>query len=336
MSGSAHLIALATLMVVLAGMFAGAETGIYRLSRLRLRLGIERRQWSFVLLGKVMGDSSALLLSLLVGTNLSHYVATSLVTGIFLGLVASERIAEILATALTAPLLFVFSELIPKNIFLYRAERLTSLLAPLLYVSHKLFTWCGAVPLLRLTSQAFSRLIGSAVSSKTVITSTKSQQVRAILKDTHDEGLLSPVQSDIIDRIINVPGLRLNAVLVPLTRAQSVDVRSDRAALLNRLKRHAFSRLLVWDGTPAHIVGFINVYDVLSVEEDFESLDTFVTPIHRLDAGTPVIDAMDTMRRERLKIVLVTRSRRGAHDAPVGIVTMKDLVEELLGELAEW
>ena len=44
----------ALLLVVLAGLFEGAETGIYRLSRLRLRLGVERRQWSSILLAKVM------------------------------------------------------------------------------------------------------------------------------------------------------------------------------------------------------------------------------------------------------------------------------------------
>ncbi len=336
MGDNLHLIVLAVMMMALAGLFAGAETGIYRLSRLRLRLGAERQQWLFVLLGKAMHDSSGLLLTLLVGTNLSHYVATSLITGIFLGIVASEHMAELFATLVTAPLLFVFSELIPKNIFLYRAERLTSLLAPLLYVSHKVLTWCGAVPLLRLTSHVFGRLIGSAVPSKTVITSAKSQEIRAILRDTHEEGILSPIQADIIDRIVNIPGLRLNAVLLPWVRVQSVDIRSNRTILLNRLKRHAYSRLLVWEGTSTDIVGYVNVYDVLSLHDEFDSIEKFVKPIRRLDASTPVIDAIDTMRRDGLKIVLVTRARRGKHDTPVGIVTMKDLVEELLGELAEW
>ena len=62
----------------------------------------------------------------------------------------------------------------------------------------------------------------------------------------------------------------------------------------------------------------------------------FVRPIRRLDATTSVIEAIDIMRRDELKIVLVTRTKPGKREVPVGIVTMKDLVEELLGELAEW
>ena len=55
-----------------------------------------------------------------------------------------------------------------------------------------------------------------------------------------------------------------------------------------------------------------------------------------MEGSTAIIDAIDVMQREDLKMVLVVRTRRGGHGTPVGIVTMKDLVEELLGELAEW
>jgi CBS domain containing-hemolysin-like protein len=169
-----------------------------------------------------------------------------------------------------------------------------------------------------------------------MMTSAQKHQVRAILRDTHEEGLLSSVQTEIVDRIITVPGLRLSAVMVPSARVQSVSVHSNRTNLLNVLRRHALTRVLVWEGTPANVIGFVNIYDVLSTDEDYESLAPFLKPIRQLDGATPVIDAIDVMRRDELKIVLVTRARRGGRQTPVGIVTMKDLVEELLGELAEW
>jgi CBS domain containing-hemolysin-like protein len=248
----------------------------------------------------------------------------------------SEHAAELFTTLATAPLLFIFAESIPKNLFLYRADVLTAWFAPVLFGTHRLLTWCGAVPLLRLASQAFARLTGAPLSSRKMIASAQSHQVRAILRDTHEEGLLSSVQSDIIDRIVNIPGLRLSAVMVPLTQVQSVDIRCDRSALLNKLKRHPHTRLLVWEGTPTNIVGYVDVYAALGLGEAFKDLREHLQSIRRLRADTAVIDAIDIMRREGLKIVLVTRARRGGHDSPAGIVTMKDLVEELLGELAEW
>jgi len=138
-----------------------------------------------------------------------------------------------------------------------------------------------------------------------------------------------------IDRIVKIPGLRLSAVMVPLDRVRAVSLRSDRATLLNELRQHTLTRLPVWQDNPTNIVGFVNIYDVLGSDEPFDGLDNSLVPIRRLDAETPIIDAIETMRREKLKIVLVTR-QRARRDVPVGIVTMKDLVEELLGELAEW
>ena len=332
---SAGSIVLIVLVVLAAGLFAGSETGIYRLSRLRLRLGVERGKWPAILLARVMQDRSGFLLSLLVGTNLAHYVATSLITGLFLRLVASERAAELYAMVVAAPLLFVFSELIPKNVFLHRANRLTSLVAPVLYASHKVFTWCGAVPLLKLMSRLFARLIGSPISAKALIASSQSHQVRAILRDTQEEGILSDVQTQMADRIANIPGVRLSTVLVPLNLVHAVPMHADRTALLKALEKHAWTRLLVWQSTPFEIVGFINVYDVLGTGEEFTSLQKFLLPLRSLDGDTSVTEAINIMRREQLRTVLVTR-QRGHRDVPMGIVTMKDLVEELLGELAEW
>lgn len=325
----------ALLLVLLAGLFEGAETGIYRLSRLRLRLGVERRQWLSILLARVMDDSSGLLLSLLVATTLAHYVATSFITGMFLGLVTSEQAAEFYATVVMAPLLFVFSQLIPKNAFLYRADVLTSLVSPLLYANYQILTWCGAVRLLRGASGVFARLIGAGVPDQGMIASSRRGEVEALVRDTQEEGLLSRVQMEMVNRIVNIPSLRLSTVMVPLERVQSVSVHSDRTALLNELRKQALTRLLVWRDTPENIVGFVDLYDALGSDAPFDSLEGFVRPLHRLDADTPIVDAIDVMRRQEHKIILVTRLR-AKRQTPAGIVTMKDLVEELVGELAEW
>ena len=76
-------------------------------------------------------DGAGLLLSLLVANNLANYVATSSVTYLLLEAVQSEHKAELFATAVTAPLLFVFAESTPKNVFLYRADALMAFFSPL-------------------------------------------------------------------------------------------------------------------------------------------------------------------------------------------------------------
>jgi len=323
--------------IALAGLFAGAETGLYQLSRVRLRLGIEKKRLSFVILGKCLDDSGGLLLSTLIGDNLAHYLATSIVTYLFLSTVEAEHTAEVLATVFTAPVLFVFSELIPKNIFFYRADLLMPYLAPFLFAFGKLLKWCGALPLLKFISGLSARLAGLHTSPKAVMTSVQRHQVEALLRDTQEEGILSSVQTDIINRIAGIPGTTIRSVMIPMSSVRTADINSDNSALLKILEKCAFTRLPVADSRPANIVGFVNIYEALSSSKQFTDLHNFIKPIRKLHANTSVIEAINIMQSGNHKIVLVTtKLGRTGREKPIGIVTMKDLVEELLGELVEW
>ncbi|MHC4336561.1 MAG: CNNM domain-containing protein [Planctomycetota bacterium] len=336
MVNSIVLILAVVLFVVLGGLFSGAETGLYQLSQLRLRLGIEKKRLSFVVLGKVMRDSPGLLLSMLIGTNLANYLATSIVTLILLSKMEVEHTAELFATLLTAPTLFVFSELVPKNIFFYRADSLMPTFAPVLFAFHKLFTWSGVVPLLKFISRVFARLGGAPVSAEKMIPDVRPSHIKAILRETREEGFISAVQADIIDRVVSIPNITIRSVMTPINKVEMVEQNSDNSALLSKLKKSAFTRLPVYENRPANIVGFINIYEVLGLGQEFTGLHNFVKPIRQLASDTVVSDAMSIMRKENQKIVLVTRAGHAGREKPVGIVTMKDLVEELLGELTEW
>jgi len=323
---------------MLGGLFSGSETGLYQLSRLRLRLGVEKKQLPFVILSRCLHDSSGLLLSLLIGNNLVNYLATSLVTSSFLSRFGAEfeHRAEISATLLMVPILFIFSELIPKNIFLYRADVLTPYFSPVLYAFYKPLNWIGILPALKFISSSFARLMGLTASSGTVIATAQRNKVQAILQDTHEEGFLSPVQSEIVNRLVGISHVHIGSVMIPIHNVEMVDVNSDDSALLNKLNKCAFTRLPVTEGRDGNIIGFIGIYDALSSLEKFADLRGFIEPIRKLDADMTVIDAMNIIQKENHKIALVVKAGRLGRQRPVGIVTMKDLVEELLGELAEW
>lgn len=336
MINSTVLILVAIFIVILSGLFAGAETGMYKLSRLRLRLGIERKLLSFVILGKCLRDRSALLLSILIGNNLTHYVVTSIVTWLLLSEVKAAHAAELFATLIAAPILLVFGELIPKNIFFYRADVLMPLFSPVLFVFHKFFSWCGVVPLLKFVSGIFARLTGTPGPVKAMTSVVEKAHIKTIMAETQEEGILSSVQTDIINRLVGISHISIRTVMIPLQKVVMVDVHSDNSVLLNKLKKCAFTRLLVTDKERTNIVGFISIYQTLGSTEKFDDLRDFIKPIRRLHAETTVLDAMNIMQRENQRIVLVTRMARGGRVRPIGIVTMKDVIEELIGELTEW
>jgi CBS domain containing-hemolysin-like protein len=329
-------ILVAVVFVFLAGFFAGAETGIYRLSRFHLRIGIEQKRPLFRLLGRAMRDSQGIVLTALLGTNLSHYVVTSAVTLMLLSRVQTKHTAELYATLLVTPVLFVFSELIPKYLYFYRADALMPRSAPLLWAARQLFIWCGVMPVLKMMAASFARAEGSIVAAEGSLSPHRRHQFRQIIKETQEEGYLSRVQSDIINRLIDISHVRLDQVMVPIQSVTMVDLNTDRSSLLEKLRHTPYSRLPVYQDQQQNVISYVNIYDALGSEQNFTDLQQFVKPILQLPADTSITDALSFMRKQNAALVLVIQPRRQHPPRPVGIVTTKDLVEELTGELAEW
>lgn len=333
MGSDVALILLAALVILLAGLFSGSETGLYQLSSLRLRLGTERRHIRYYFLNKAISDKNALIISLLLATNLSHYLATSLVTLVLLRNFSNVHIAEVFATAILTPVLFVFSELIPKNLFFYRADFLMPWVAAVLFFVHKILKLSGIVGVFKLAVDGLSRLFGSlAVNSKTVA-GVNPNILRLIGSEIHEEGFLSPVQTEIIKRLPDISHITIRSIMRPVSKVEFLSINSDRDILLKKLSESDFTRFVVWRSRPANIVGYINIYECLSGGENFSDLKEFVKPIREIDVDMTVAGAMEIMQKERHKIMLAVRPTHRGHHRPLGIVTTWDLLEELIGEL---
>jgi putative hemolysin len=326
------------ILILMGGFFSGSETGVYRLSRFRLRLGTEQSRPMYKMLSKIMADSQGLVFAILIGNNLVNYLATSTATVIILNTKMHDQ-AAFYATLIMTPLLFTFSEVIPKNIFYYRSDTLMPKVVPALWLFNKLFVVTGAVGLLKFISHFFTRLFGSSAEASTAISASRASQIKQIVSETREEGILSTVQNDIINRLLKMPDINISLVMTPMSKTEMINLHSDRGALLNKLKRSAFTHLPVYESAKTNIIGFIRIYDVLAEETEFKDLRKFVIPLETFAATMPVIEAMNNMRKQNLKIVLVsgqTNTKQKKNPKAMGIVTMKDLVEELTGELAQW
>ena len=329
-----HLMVVVAVLVLLSAFFSGTETGIYRLSRFRLRLGLEQQRSLFGVLDKLMADSTGLIFSVLIGNNLAHSIAVSLVTYMLLRANHSEANAEFYATITMTPILFVFGELIPKNIYFYMADRLMPRLAPPAFLLHKFFVWCGAVGFLRLLSRLFARLAGAPALSAQAASAAHRQHLRQIIQETQEEGMLSPVQTQIIERLVNMPNVSIGSAMISLANVHMLPLDSERSDIFNMLKETPFRHLLVYSKSKTDIVGYIDIYETVTSRNDFADLTPFIKPLVSLNADMSIIEALNTMRNNRLQIALVASFDRHANPLPLGIVTMKDLVEELIGELA--
>ncbi|HSV27487.1 MAG TPA: CNNM domain-containing protein, partial [Sedimentisphaerales bacterium] len=246
----------------------------------------------------------------------------------------SEYHAKLCNSFITTPAVLVLGEVIPKNLFFYRANILMPALSPAIWFFHRLFKYSGLIPALKFIASIASRLTGSTMTPE-LAPAAQRHQLHEIIKETREEGFLSSVQTTIMTRLANIRNIHLDGVMVPLAQVQMLEINTSRATLLEQLKTSPYTRMPVYEQSRDNIIGYVEVYKALCSDVDFADLRKFVRPITVFHAADSVIEAINRMRRENHKMVLVSGPGPEAVK-PMGIVTMKDLVEELTGELAEW
>ena len=320
--------------VFFSAMYSGGETGIYQLSSLRLRVGINSGSNSFKALGKALSDRISLLLSILVGNNIVNYIATSFLTYIILRHTESSQGAEFVAAVITTPVLFVFGELLPKSLFYYRPDTLTPRVGTVLYSTQRILQVCGIAPAIKILVRVFTLAKPWEAQAEEVFTTSPRRPIKSLIRDIHEEGVLSPVQADIMQRVDRTGKLILKAVMTSLGQAESLDVSSGREDLIKILQKSPRKRVPVFENSKLNIIGYIDIYEALTCKDDFADIRRFVMPMMEISVWTSVSDAIDQMRTQKSRLVLVTRpaGRRGI--VPCGIVTHQELVDQLLGELA--
>ncbi len=314
--------------VFLSGTYSGLEIGCYQLSEVRLRLEAQRRGGWWRRLLDLNRHRDRLICILLIGNSIADYVATAAAAIVLTGLGCSQRQTEFYATITLGPLLFVFGEMVPKALFQARADVLTVRGTWLLEGSRWLFTYTGLLPAVRGATRLVLRLFGHRDETAEVL--APRERIRAILLDQTARGLLSSVQLDVAHRVLNVRAVSNRHAMTPIHAVAMVDERADREAVEEAAAQNEFSRLLVHAaGDRRRILGYVDVVEVLLEEEPIEDLLRFIRPVVPLEADRLVSASLVALREARCPLGVVYDGR----NRPLGIVTLKDLAEEIVGDV---
>ncbi|MHC4591256.1 MAG: CNNM domain-containing protein [Planctomycetota bacterium] len=322
-----HDYAIIAAAIVLAAFYSGSETGSYCVNRLRLRLRAERGGAAARSLLRFVGNPQLAISSMLTGTNVGLYVATVLATA-KLAETSWAAPAELYSSIIMPPILLIVAEVIPKSFFQHHADTLMYRAVWPLRVSEALFypvsallRWIGRLPQLLLGKQGAPR--------RPVFTA---DSFRFYLSEGAANGVLSTFQRAMAENILRLKSMPVAAVMTPLDEAVMVAEGASCAELHDLLRAHRYSRIPVYRDSRERVVGVINTLDVPSVAEEPVPLGELLRGAMSLDSGTTVADALWQLRQARQQFAVVVDEGGRA----VGIATVKDLVEEIVGELAAW
>ena len=324
------MLVLALGALLLSGFFSGSETGLYCVDRVRLHLLAERGAPGTRRLARLLEDEQGTLAVSLLGTNLMNYLLTAAVTYLLArqaGL--ADHDAEIYTVVLVTPIVFVFGEVVPKNLYQAHADVLMRYSAPLLVPVSRLSRVLGLVWLLKRLTAIVLRCLGIAPDLDEAF--APKRRVTKLLREALSPGTHGEEQSDLVERVLNLSSTRVHQVMVPRDQVVTVAAGADRRQLIALARRTRHSCVAVYDDRRRYIIGLVKV-DSLLQRDDWQRVDEDLRPITRLRPHDTVAAALSSMRRDRYALAVVTD--QGGR--MLGIVTLKDLLEEVVGELEDW
>jgi len=314
---------LLALALCLAGSFlyAGAETGFYTLSRDQVEVDAEAGSRAARVVRWLLRDEAALLITLLVGNNLALELASHVGDDLVAGLGLSGGWNALLVTVLLTPVVFLLGEALPKDLFHSRPQSLTYGVAPVVVASRVLYWPLERV--LRVVSALLERLLGLARGRSTA---RPRERLARLLAEGERQGVLPERARVLAENALALRSTPLESCMTPWVDVLALPEDGVDADLRATLQASRWTRLPVVSSAGSFL-GYVHQLEVLAAGEA-EPVLAQRRPLPVFDRDMPVDRALLRLRASGKRAAVV-----GSAAAPVGLVTLKDLVEEISGDL---
>jgi len=314
---------IAILLVFVAAYFAVTETAFASVSRSKLKTAADRGDSRAKKAIYVLDNFDRAISTLLICTNIVHIATASIVTLAVTRLWGISAVS--ISTIVTTIVVFFAGEMLPKSIAKKYSERFAKACAGILCFLMKVFAPFSAI--LSWLGQVAAKLTkGDPQISVT------EDELYDIIEDMTEEGSLDEEQGELISSALQFGEVTVESILTPRVDLVAVNVTDNPEDILSLIKFYNHSRLPVYEGTVDRIIGilqirrFIKAYLRFGDKLDVRSLLDEVYFIHQ---STNIDELLPIMSKRRLNMAVVTDNYGGT----LGIVTVEDILEELVGEI---
>ena len=314
---------IAVLLLFCAAFFAVAETAYASCPKSRVKAAAERGDARAKTALLILDDFDKAISTLLICTNIVHIATASIVTVAVTKLWGLSAVS--ISTIVTTIVVFFAGEMLPKSIAKKYSEPLALATGPVLRFLMKVFTPLSA--LLTWIGQSAAKL----TPDETPVSFTE-DELYDIIEDMTEEGSLDEQQGELISSALQFGEVTVESVLTPRVDLVAVDISSRLEDILAVIKTTNHSRLPVYEGSIDNIIGvlqirkFIKAYLRLGNNLDLRPLMDEVFFIHQ---STNIDELLPVMSKRKLNMAVVTDNYGGT----LGIVTVEDILEELVGEI---
>ena len=316
------------ILIALSSFFSAAETALMSLNKIRIRHLVDENIKGAKLLEKLTNAPNKLLGSILIGNNIVNIGASALASSLTMKLFGDSGVA--LATGVMTVLVLIFGEITPKTIAKQKSEQISLRIIKIINIVVKVLT--PLVFVFTQISQVFIKLLGAEPDvNESFITQ---EELKTMVGVSEEEGVLEEEEKEMIFNVFEFGDLQVKDVMIQRVDIVAVNVDVTYDEILDVIKQEQFSRIPVYNETIDDIVGVLNIKDLLFIsDEDKKNFDIkkFMRDPFYTFEFKKVMELFAEMKKSRNHISIVLDEYGGT----VGIATIEDLVEEVVGEIED-
>ena len=309
---------------MLSAFFSSSETAITSFNRMRLKNKAEDGDKKATKALEIASNFDKTLSSILIGNTVVNLATTSIVTVLFIDLFGQS--GPLLATIFISVVILIFGEILPKSYAKEQADKLIlkissvlSIFIKILYPITVIFLWLRKL---------INKFLNNNSDSEESITE---DELKCMIDEIEHQGGLEKDESELVQMALDFDEITVEEILTPRVDIIAVEKNEDIQNIQKVLISEKFSRIPVYDKTIDNIIGILlerEFFKNMVLYNNFKMEDNLQKPLF-VPQWLKISDVLKELQRHKTHIAIVTDE----HGGTMGIVTMEDVLEELVGEI---
>ena len=321
MDSTGMLILLSVMLIALSAFFSASETSISGASRVRLKSYSEEGNKKATRALGLMEDFDKTISAILIGNNIVNIAASSIFTYIAIKLLGDGGVG--VATLFTTVIVLVFGEIIPKTAAKANADSFSMFVSGPISVISFIFA-----PVSSLFTGIKSVIVRTPIDEKPSITE---EELKYIIEETKVEGVLEEQESQLAQSALEFDEIRLSQVLTHRVDVVAIDIEMSAEDILETVLSQQFSRLPVYEESIDNVIGILHERDFLAqyAKGRVPDVGEIMKKPEFMPENLKISHALAKMQKGKFQLAVVTDQYGGT----LGVVSMEDILEELVGEI---
>ena len=316
-------------LFLFSAVFSASEAALIALNKVRLRHMVEKRKRGAKRLYGIGSRMDKFIAAILIANSLVNTAIAAIAT-LLIAHAFGERNAKIYGTVVVTLVLVVFAELTPKVVATNHPEGVSFLVRHL--VSFMIFIFHPLTKLLTWISNGMIRLFGGNPHHRSPLVTE--EEIKMMITIGREEGFYGDQERRMLERIFHFDEIFVREVMTPLEKVTCVPLNIEQEELERVLMEEGHNRIPVCDGHKDNIVGILYVRDLIYIIKNSSliRLGDLISAPYFVLGGKKANELLKEFQAKKIQIAIV---RDDKTQKTIGLVTLEDLIEEIVGELEE-